>query len=82
VTELSKLWKTNKFKSILVTGHSRYSYISVYNKNRGGALAELCSLDLVLLGYPKNSVELYTYGKPRVGNQAFANYMKVVILNI
>ncbi|EDQ87174.1 uncharacterized protein MONBRDRAFT_38123 [Monosiga brevicollis MX1] len=48
--------------TILVTGHSL-----------GAALAAMCSLDLSI-GHPQARILHYTYGQPRVGNQAFAQF--------
>ena len=45
---------------ILVAGHSK-----------GGALASLAALDIVLNAPTVQSVEVYTFGSPRVGNQSF-----------
>lgn len=45
----------------IMTGHSL-----------GGALAKLCAVDLQYNFSPKISVELYAFGAPRVGNNAFA----------
>lgn len=46
---------------LVVTGHSL-----------GGALATLCAAELRKMGYP---AALYTYGSPRVGNQALAHFV-------
>jgi len=46
---------------VKVTGHSL-----------GAAFATLCALDLLQHGV--NNVQHWTFGQPRVGNQAFANY--------
>jgi predicted lipase len=49
----------------VVTGHSL-----------GGSIAALCALDLVLSDVvSSNSLTLYTFGEPRVGNPAFAAAM-------
>ncbi|KAF2099514.1 alpha/beta-hydrolase [Rhizodiscina lignyota] len=47
--------------SLVVTGHSL-----------GAAIATLCAAELRKAGY---NVALYTYGSPRVGNPAFANFV-------
>lgn len=46
----------------IVTGHSL-----------GGALSKLCAVDLQYNFSPKISVEVYVFGAPRVGNQAFVD---------
>ena len=48
----------------VVTGHSL-----------GGALAHLCAARLKGTG-PSAPISLYTYGSPRVGNQAFASFIE------
>ena len=45
----------------VVTGHSL-----------GGALAKLCAVDLQYNFSPDVSLEVYTFGAPRIGNKAFA----------
>jgi len=49
--------------NIYITGHSL-----------GGALATLCAVDIKTSVGAANSVYLYTFGTPRVGNAAFAQY--------
>lgn len=46
----------------VITGHSL-----------GGALSKLCAVDLQYNFAPKISVEVYVFGSPRVGNQAFVD---------
>ncbi|GKT40953.1 lipase [Colletotrichum spaethianum] len=53
----------NPSYSIIATGHSL-----------GGAIATIAAANLRLDGYP---VDLYTYGCPRVGNDAFVNFVTV-----
>jgi hypothetical protein len=51
-------------RPIYLTGHSL-----------GGALATLCSLDLVLrLGINRRNIVVSTFGSPRVGNHSFAKF--------
>lgn len=45
----------------IITGHSL-----------GGALAKLCAVDLQYNFSDQTSTEVYTFGAPRIGNQAFA----------
>jgi predicted lipase len=55
--------------NVIVTGHSM-----------GGAMASFCALDLAInLG--SNSVQLMTFGQPRVGNAAFASYFAKYVPN-
>ncbi|MBT9314241.1 lipase family protein [Leptothoe spongobia] len=54
----------------VMTGHSL-----------GGALAKLCAVDLQYNFSPKISVEVYTFGAPRVGNKAFAESYNRRVLN-
>ena len=54
---------------VYVTGHSL-----------GGALATLAALDLTVLK-PKIPVHVYTFGAPRVGNDAFQLYFQSQIAN-
>lgn len=50
---------------VLITGHSL-----------GGALASLAAVDLKeQFGLNNNFITFYTYGCPRVGNQAFSDYV-------
>jgi hypothetical protein len=49
---------------IFVTGHSL-----------GGALAVLAAVDLKKNFYPRTYMILYTYGQPRVGNEAFSDFI-------
>ena len=54
--------KPSNIKHWVVTGHSL-----------GGALANLCAVDLQYNFSPDVSVEVYTFGAPRVGNKAFVD---------
>ncbi|PUZ73422.1 hypothetical protein GQ55_2G472500 [Panicum hallii var. hallii] len=55
--------------NVIVTGHSM-----------GGAMASFCALDLAMkLG--SDSVQLMTFGQPRVGNAAFASYFAKYVPN-
>lgn len=58
---LSLLKSLDSSKSLFVTGHSL-----------GGALATLFSLDCAL-NTDFSAIYIYTYGAPRVGDEAFAN---------
>jgi len=49
---------------IIVTGHSL-----------GGAIATIAAAELAIKAEVQNPVELWTFGSPRVGNPAFANYL-------
>uniref|UniRef100_A0A453HWN1 Fungal lipase-type domain-containing protein n=1 Tax=Aegilops tauschii subsp. strangulata TaxID=200361 RepID=A0A453HWN1_AEGTS len=55
-------WKTYGRLPINVVGHSM-----------GGALASFCALDLSVK-WGSHKVQLITFGQPRVGNPAFAEY--------
>ncbi|XP_046858009.1 lipase-like [Xenia sp. Carnegie-2017] len=55
----------NKQEKVLVTGHSL-----------GGAMATLAAVDLINAGY---QVDLITFGAPRVGNKAFAQYVDRIV---
>lgn len=52
---------------VVVTGHSL-----------GGALATLAAVD-VTLNRPHVPVDLYTFGAPRIGNKAFAQWFDAQI---
>jgi len=65
-TVISKVPKVNQ---IYVTGHSL-----------GGALAAICSLDLVESKF-NLPVTVYSFGEPRVGNKAFSQYYNALIPN-
>jgi feruloyl esterase len=54
--------KDHPSAGVYVTGHSL-----------GAALAALAALDLTLQQQPLKAV--YTFGQPRIGNQAFAHYL-------
>ncbi len=54
----------SKAKRIFIAGHSL-----------GGALALLAAVDIKANMRPSLPISLYTYGQPRVGNQAWANYV-------
>ncbi|KAL3422811.1 lipase [Phlyctema vagabunda] len=53
---------------VVVTGHSI-----------GGAVATLAALEIAALLGPSSVLELYTYGSPRVGNAAFADFATTVL---
>eukprot|EP00898_Chlorokybus_atmophyticus_P004205 jgi/Chlat1/4786/Chrsp31S04776 len=56
--------KTDLPRSLLVTGHSL-----------GGALAMICAHDVrEYLQIPREEIQVYTFGAPRVGNLAFAHH--------
>jgi predicted lipase len=66
--EIQKLLQIYRNADIILTGHSL-----------GGALAVMAAADLQsIFGKVK---QLYTFGQPRVGNAAFANYMTNFIPN-
>ncbi|KAM0479979.1 hypothetical protein ACHAPX_004558 [Trichoderma viride] len=58
---ISQAVAANPGFSIVTTGHSL-----------GGAVATLAAADLRTQGY---SIDIYTYGSPRVGNDVFANFV-------
>ncbi|CAM9919266.1 unnamed protein product [Phaeothamnion confervicola] len=62
LSEIQRLQKENPTFDVYVTGHSL-----------GGALAVLAALDIVETGIP---VRCYTFGMPRVGNRAWADYLR------
>ena len=66
--EVKKLLQQHPSYSVWVTGHSL-----------GGALATLCALDLQTDLHINATV--YTYGSPRVGNVAFAQYYNSLVPN-
>jgi predicted lipase len=57
-----KVAQETPHKQIICTGHSL-----------GGALATLCALD-VKYNLPAKVVSTYTFGSPKVGNEAFAKF--------
>mmetsp|Transcript_19692 Transcript_19692/g.33758 ORF Transcript_19692/g.33758 Transcript_19692/m.33758 type:complete len:703 (-) Transcript_19692:709-2817(-) len=61
IEEVMNLHRQYPSFKLYVTGHSR-----------GGAKATLCALHLALAGISGEQIYLYTFGSPRVGNQAFA----------
>jgi len=64
--QVDRLLNLHKTAKIVVTGHSL-----------GGAMAVLAALDLKV---QHGKVDyLYTYGQPRVGNQAFADYLQAQV---
>ncbi|KHG24732.1 Lipase [Gossypium arboreum] len=54
---------------IMVTGHSM-----------GGAMASFCALDLVV-NHEAKSVQVITFGQPRIGNAAFASFYAKLVPN-
>ncbi|EKV02396.1 putative lipase [Leptolyngbya sp. PCC 7375] len=60
-SEIHAVIRQSEMPRWLLTGHSL-----------GGALAKLCAVDLQYNFSPDISVEVYTFGAPRVGNKAFA----------
>lgn len=65
-SEVSKLLAMYRGAEVLMTGHSL-----------GGALTSLASYDFLDSKFPVSYI--YTYGQPRVGNQAFATAMQGLI---
>lgn len=61
-SQIQDLVKASAASHWILTGHSL-----------GGALANLCAVDLQYNLGTDVSVEVYTFGAPRVGNKAFAN---------
>jgi hypothetical protein len=72
---VTSLMKAHSGAQLFVSGHSLVRPClpcSHASSTKGGALAAICSVDLTTkYGY---SVSMFTYGQPRVGNQAFAEY--------
>ncbi|KAJ9060191.1 hypothetical protein DSO57_1033499 [Entomophthora muscae] len=59
----------------LVSKHKNYT-ITITGHSLGGAVSSLSSLMLKRqLNIPWSSIKLVTFGQPRVGNEAFANWM-------
>ncbi|NEP01714.1 MAG: lipase family protein [Symploca sp. SIO2E9] len=58
--EIRKYISNHELSKITVTGHSL-----------GGALATLCAVDIQYNFSYKASIEIYTFGAPRVGNNGF-----------
>ncbi|OWM74110.1 hypothetical protein CDL15_Pgr008421 [Punica granatum] len=55
--------------NIMVTGHSM-----------GGAMAAFCGLDL-MVNHEAKSVQVMTFGQPRIGNAVFASYYSELLPN-
>lgn len=65
INAVRALFKSYPSARILFTGHSL-----------GGALASIAAVDLKeQLGLSSSIITFYTYGSPRVGNQAFSDYV-------
>ena len=62
---IHQYFKAHPCSIVTVTGHSL-----------GGALATLCALDLQYNFFDSDSVQLYTFGSPRVGNADFSQSFK------
>jgi len=62
--QIHEEFKNKQPERLIATGHSL-----------GGALATLCALDIQYNFFPDNpeQVACYTFGSPKVGNQAFAD---------
>jgi predicted lipase len=55
-----------------VTGHSL-----------GAAMASLCAGYIAAMGYiPGDKIKLVTYGQPRTGDLAYANYIDNTVLDV
>jgi len=67
---LITLMKMYPTATLAITGHSL-----------GAALAELCAIDLILDKFWNNTITLYTYGQPRIGNMPFALLFDYYISN-
>jgi predicted lipase len=62
---VNNLIKQNPTASILITGHSL-----------GAALATMAAIDIKnKIKIAASKITFYTFGSPRVGNQAMANYI-------
>lgn len=55
-------------EQVTVTGHSL-----------GGALAMLCAVDIKLTYLGKHDVSMYTFGAPKVGNEAFPEFYETAV---
>jgi predicted lipase len=62
-------------KNLLMKHGSKKPHIFISGHSLGGALALLASVDIKETLKPSNKITLYTYGQPRVGNQAWATYV-------
>jgi hypothetical protein len=72
-SEIMKYTKITNYRNIYIGGHSL-----------GGALTGLISLLLyasIPLGENKPGIYAHTFGKPRVGNEAFANFINEKLLD-
>lgn len=65
--DLQKALQEHTQTTVVVSGHSL-----------GGALASLVSL-YISLKHPERQVHLYTFGKPRVGNEAYAQLLNLTV---
>jgi hypothetical protein len=63
-TAVGEVLEAHPGSQLFVTGHSM-----------GGALAQLCALDMKFL-YNVDQVRVYTFGSPRIGNQVFADFFQ------
>eukprot|EP01116_Phalansterium_solitarium_P025460 TRINITY_DN9753_c0_g1_i1.p1 TRINITY_DN9753_c0_g1~~TRINITY_DN9753_c0_g1_i1.p1 ORF type:complete len:332 (+),score=58.81 TRINITY_DN9753_c0_g1_i1:108-1103(+) len=61
----------NPNKPMVITGHSL-----------GGALAQLCAVDLVQSGVVAGPVYIWNFGQPRVGNAVFAKFASSVVQHV
>ena len=64
INKIAALSKAHPSATILFTGHSL-----------GGALATFAAVDFKEKGISPNTMYVYTYGSPRTGNQAWADYV-------
>lgn len=55
-----------------IVRHNTITYWVVTGHSLGGALANLCAVDLQYNFAPNIAIEVYTFGAPRVGNRAFS----------
>ena len=68
------------FASVSTLRKSYPSYpIVVGGHSLGGAIATLAAVDIVASGVPSLHVRHYTFGSPRVGNKAFAQYADALL---
>jgi triacylglycerol lipase len=68
--QIHKYVKNNDISSVTTTGHSL-----------GGALATLCAVDIQYNFSNKVSIEKYTFGAPKVGNDGFRNSFNQRVFN-
>ncbi len=67
------LLKQHPSAGVFVAGHSLvFLLLFIRTESQGGALAAICAASLTL--HHGLTVSMFTFGQPRVGNQAFASF--------